>query len=1179
MLPLRDRQNLSSSAAPCRTPTQNDRIIEMTNPEPAHRDAPTGQQDIAALERHQRHLLYGGGAFLSAVILLIMLASIFLSIDDYKADQLDDFRKAKLALDSVFIQRDAGYVRSLNFIEYAWQNKSADLISAGEKEVDNFVAHDDQAVMQASSNAVPYLVVGSGIENWPREKISRYLGLAEELSMVSGTSITVRGKRPGTMGYFYDPSGALFAFGRTLDGADLHAAADRTDHAALFSNLAAPNIDFNNLQALKELHQGNTTLPFYGTGLPKVLSSLGTNPSTGQPAIVGSLVAMDGDTPIGAFVIYEPIEPFVDQMRLVSSRDMAVITNDGQVVFGTGAPEKNQSVAAAIKPLLVLQPFEDRIVRYRRAGVFFISQRIPGTSWMLVRGYGWADILQGEKWPFLTTIALAILMLAALWLLLTRQDRSVFAPALALAKRVYQSEELNRTMIETSPIGLCVIGLDNAAPLLQNDAVRGFAIAIPDSDATLYRQVLREYAHATEALSGRPDAREFELALPSHDGDSDRHLLIAAMPIIYQNRAALFCAFRDVTARREIQENLRKAREDSEQAKLAAESASRAKTAFVATMSHEIRTPLNGILGHLELLGRSKLDPSQHERLERIRFSADTLLSIISDVLDFSRIEAGQLDIDPVSFEIRPLIEQVALLYAPAAEHKGLKLYYGIDADLAEAYIADVHRIRQVLNNLISNAVKFTESGRVILRARSVSPSGSEIARLRFEVIDSGIGMTEEQRGQIFQPFSQADASISRRFGGSGLGLTLCQQISELMGGSIDVQSTQGVGSVFAFELPVAVDELHRVVDPHPLAKRRVVFLSAAAEWRTEITALLTHWGARLQVATKPSEVDAEWLKQADALVIFGKQRPWDEEEERRLVDSAKRVVLATADGPLLPEVHGSMSFISCYSSEAILTSILGETVGAIRPLFEEASPETAERDSQHRSVILLVDDNPVNRELIQQQLETLGYTVDTAEDGVAALHLWRDGRYSAVLTDINMPNMNGYELAKELRGRGVKMPVLAVTATALASEKIQCKRAGITDLLLKPLSLETLGEALLQHLPSTSHSDIPATSAPWKSKYPEKVCRVFVESGTRDLNAILLATQEHDEEGLLARIHSLKGALLMLGEKNVADLCVALEKLIESEGIEAAASSLEKLESEMRELLQRYAEACGMHS
>jgi two-component system, NarL family, capsular synthesis sensor histidine kinase RcsC len=276
---------------------------------------------------------------------------------------------------------------------------------------------------------------------------------------------------------------------------------------------------------------------------------------------------------------------------------------------------------------------------------------------------------------------------------------------------------------------------------------------------------------------------------------------------------------------------------------------------------------------------------------------------------------------------------------------------------------------------------------------------------------------------------------------------------------------------------------------------------------------------------------------------------------------------------PSAKRIHTSS--ISCYSSEALLISILGDAVSA-NPALDLMLSEPSKQGPQLGGVILLVDDNPVNRELIQQQLETLGCTVDAAEDGVAALHMWRDGRYKAVLTDINMPNMNGYELAKELRRRGFKMPILAVTATALASEKMHCKRAGITDLLLKPLSLETLQDALVQHLSHTSPPDVAKVDAPWKSKFPEKVCRVFVESGTRDLEAILLAMKEHDEEGLLARIHSLKGALLMLGEKSVADQCVALEKLIELEGIEEAASDLEAFKSEMRHLLQRYAEACG---
>ncbi|WP_158543223.1 response regulator [Dyella psychrodurans] len=1141
--------------------------------EPVYTHTPTGQQDIAELERHQQRLLYGGGAVLSLLILLVLLAWILLSINDYKSDQLDDFRKAKLALDSAFIQRDTGYIRTLNMIEYVWRNRSAELVAKGQADYQSFAAHDDQAVVQASHEAMPWLVLGSALNAWPQDKVERYLGLVHELSVISGISITERAKEPGTLGYFYDPSEALFAFGSGLNGPQLHAAAEQTDRAALFSKLKAPNIDFDNLQALRDLRQGNPTLPFYGVGMPQVLSSYGKNPSNGQPSIIGSLVAMDGDTPIGAIVIYEPLERFISQLRKAAQNDFTVIAEDGQVVLSTRPPADSREVAVAFKPWLGIRRAENTAVRYRSNGRFFIAERVSGTQWTLVRSYTWMDILRNESLSMLTACIIAVVLLIALWMLLIRQDRSVFAPALARAKRVYQSELLNRTMIETSPVGLCVIAKDSAAPLLQNDLVRGYAVKIPDPDTTFYRQLLQDYAEAEHPLDGRPEAREFGYTLASGNGEGRRHLLVAALPIIYQDQQALFCVLRDVTARTELEENLRRARQDSESARQAAESASRAKSSFVAMMSHEIRTPLNGILGHLELLSRSQLEPSQHERLDRIRLSADTLLAIISDVLDFSRIEAGQLDIDPIRFELRPLMEQTALLYAPVAQRKGLRLYYGVEAGLAPAYVADAHRIRQVLNNLVSNAVKFTESGRIVLRVRRAVEASGETMRLRFEIIDSGIGMTDEQCQQIFQPFSQADASISRRFGGSGLGLTLCQQISELMGGHIEVQSTPAVGSVFSFEVPVIEDVSAPPADLRPLAKRKIALLSAAAEWRTEVETLLSGWGAKVVVAAQPSELDLDGVANADALVIFGAWRAWSDDDEKALIDRAGRVVRATTDGPLLPELRDGSWYISCYSSAALQAAIL-----------EAHSDHVAERETvaqgpqkahavEQRARVLLVDDNPVNRELIQQQLETLGYVVDAAEDGTVALRLWQDGRYGVVLTDINMPHMNGYELTQELRQRGASVPILAITATALASEKARCKDAGIDDLLLKPLSLERLEEALTRHLASVAQPVLAPVKPAWAAKFPEKVCRVFVESGTRDLQAILDAAHVNDEETMLARLHSLKGALLMLGEQDIAAQSATMEKVVDASGIDAASGMLRDFEVQMRMLLQRYSE------
>ncbi len=210
-------------------------------------------------------------------------------------------------------------------------------------------------------------------------------------------------------------------------------------------------------------------------------------------------------------------------------------------------------------------------------------------------------------------------------------------------------------------------------------------------------------------------------------------------------------------------------------------------------------------------------------------------------------------------------------------------------------------------------------------------------------------------------------------------------------------------------------------------------------------------------------------------MVLFGIAQAWTDDDERTLIDRARRVVRATSDGPLLPELRDGVSYISCYSSATLLAAILeAEPVELLRhPAF--AADELEKDEIKHSGSVLLVDDNPVNRELIQQQLETLGYAVDAAEDGVAALRLWQEGRYEVVLTDINMPNMNGYELTQQLRGRGAKLPILAVTATALASEKVRCKQAGINELLLKPLSLERLDEAMSRHLASGPKAATPS--------------------------------------------------------------------------------------------------------
>ncbi|WP_201312556.1 hybrid sensor histidine kinase/response regulator [Dyella sp. EPa41] len=661
---------------------------------------------------------------------------------------------------------------------------------------------------------------------------------------------------------------------------------------------------------------------------------------------------------------------------------------------------------------------------------------------------------------------------------------------------------------------------------------------------------------------------------------------MATVPYVYRERRALLCVVRDGTAQTEAEEYLRQTRHEAEQARLSAEAANRAKSSFVSMMSHEIRTPLNGVLGHLELLSHSTLDTAQREHLGRIRQSAELLLTIVSDVLDFSKIEAGQLAIDPVPFALRPLIEQTALLYAPLALRKGLRLYFGIDPALEPSYVADANRIRQILNNLVSNAVKFTESGRILLRASRLAGGEGEPDMLRFEVIDSGIGMSDEEVSRLFEPFTQIDASISRRFGGTGLGLALCHQLGKLLGGRISVQSTPAVGSIFALDIPAVRSTEAQPDTRHLLRGYRIALLSGMAKWRQEVSALLGGWGADVLTVGLPSELDKHWVRDAHALVIFGEQQSWSDEDEYALLACARRVIRAYMDGPLLPHRVDGAWLISCYSSEALRAAIVREDAdepmagdapslpaAAAPATGDESAPSPVADDGQPaRGRVLLVDDNPVNRELIQQQLEALGYATATAEDGEAALELWTNGDFDIVLTDISMPRMNGYQLARALRDRGVTLPILAVTAAALTSERSRCREAGITDLLLKPISLGQLEAAMNRHVPRQPEPAADATSPPQAWPVSPKVREIFVRSGTHDLETILDAVNRDDETMLMDRLHSLKGALLVLGEVSLAEACATLQAEVDDAGLHATRDAVAVLEQRLRDTIARYA-------
>ncbi len=1098
------------------------------------------------LRRLRRRLLFGGGALITALVLLTTIVSSIADVEEFHARERQSFLEARSALDYFLYQRDRAYAASINGNDVLWRDQRPALTAVGTLLAERFHAQGEEVVVKAEGRtAVPWLVLGARDNPLPPEELKAYLGMIDIYSAYTADSITSQ-DTPGPVAMFaYEPQGRLLAVSNVRDEAQLLQTLGVATRQQAFARLLRDEPEVRKLPPRPG--------PIRSASREgRLFSRYATNPLTGQPSLVGVVTMAEGTTPYFRRVVFESVDNIRTRLEAREEGRYLVLSAKHEVVLSTGGLSSQEQD-------LLLQTLPARIgtkpSRQYAQGRFILSCSLPGVDWTLNHVYDWTDIWTAQG-PYLLARSLsALLIIGLLWWLLLRIDRRVFKPALADASRVYESEALSRAIIGTAPIGLALLARDSGSPLLQNEAARQLVGEGADIGATaiapLYARLaeLGHSSHAGEAL---------ELQWSPEEEGSDTQLQISMALATYHDQAVWVCALRDVTAQVELEDTLRRAREDAEAARQAAEAATRAKSAFVATMSHEIRTPLNGVLGHLELLTRSPLQPGQRERLDRIRFSADALMRIISDVLDFSKIEAGQLDVEPAPFTLRPLIEGVALLYAPDAMRKGVRLFFAVEAPLGQDCIGDAHRIRQILNNLVSNAVKFTESGRIILRAELQDADG-KVAQLRVQVIDSGIGMSPQQAEQLFQPFQQADASVSRRYGGSGLGLALCQQLAQAMGGQVAVESTEGVGSSFSLSLPVRVQPAASA-QAQPLRGQHITVLSSTPEWRNEIGRMLAEWGAEPQLLAAP-QADAS----GDVLLVVGDHRPWGPDEEKQLAVSHRRVVFAHAQGPLTPEVRGDRTEVTCYASDALLAAIGTDQhrPSSVLPVEQAPVPRSRRR-------VLLVEDNAVNRELIQQQLEELGYDVDAAEDGAAALALWRNDTYLAVLTDINMPVMDGYALARELRQRGQSLPILAITATALASERERCLAAGIDDLLLKPLNLDRL-EAGLGKVRSSIAGPVeptPVTASP--RTVPVAIRRLFVETGDKDLLAIVTARAANDTQRLLDRVHAFKGVLQMLGEADLGERCGEVELALR-EGQIVPESQLDALQAALQARLDDY--------
>ncbi|MGI9302497.1 MAG: ATP-binding protein [Gammaproteobacteria bacterium] len=631
-----------------------------------------------------------------------------------------------------------------------------------------------------------------------------------------------------------------------------------------------------------------------------------------------------------------------------------------------------------------------------------------------------------------------------------------------------------------------------------------------------------------------------------------------------------------------------------EKARDAAEQAARTKATFLAAMSHEIRTPMNGVVGMIDLLGQTHMDDEQREMLTTIKESAFSLLNIIDDILDFSKIEAGKLDLEYIPISVQDLLEGVAETLAPGATKKGLDLISFVDPEIPARVLGEQVRLRQILFNLAGNAIKFTEPGRkVVIRADRISGDGAAV-KVRYQVADEGIGISPDKLETLFEPFSQAESSTMRRFGGTGLGLTICRSLTEMMGGDIEVVSEPGAGSTFAISLA------HDIVEPaegqddvsRSLDGVRVLVVMQDQERREFIKRYLEFWRAEVAMIGDIHKIKQLALKAAAAgrpihVVIQGTE--WGNVEREAVRNSVH-------DEPGLPTVRfvvlqgertrpNRTDITDAYTIEATplrrsaVLQAVAVAVGRASPeqRYEEdelqlqATQAPSNDEAEERGELILVaEDNPVNQDVFRRQLTMLGYAAEIVADGRQALAAWQAKTYALLLTDCHMPEMDGYELTAAIRKAehmsGRRTPIIAVTANALQGEGERCLEVGMDDYLAKPAELTRLKQALTKWMPAKAKRDQAAESKrlPPGEKVAEDMpidlstlrdfvgddqaihrdlLAEFAQSTSRYVVDLHNAATAGEARGIVSAAHALKSPARTLGARELADLAQRLEQ------------------------------------
>ncbi|RQZ58819.1 sensor histidine kinase [Burkholderia cepacia] len=973
------------------------------------------------VRRQQQWLLYGSGVAITVFVLVCAALVAQLDLQESVARDRSEFllRKADLLAEMEVVRAlQNRYVENLELMARHLPTAPSDALK-------RFA--DDRGRLAVLGHTGRVAVAAFAADPSPRPGGAYAPFLAAFLEPVEKTGVMPPRQPgdPGMGGYLIDPDGDfVIVAGYPLVKATLALPAG-FDVKALIRQLQPP-AEYVSAAA--------------APGNRQIFLDRRQDPLLGRSVLRFAQAVRDSQgKPVAWFVVVA--RPEIDDILRASSsgHDYALVDSHTNVLTG-------QQVA----PALTARALDyaraaggERAAAHRVGTSIVIGDRMPGFREVLTATYSWRGLFDDVAVRLGIATGLALLAIGTVWFAIVMFDRRALRPANRRAIRLIESEALNRTLIRTAPAGIMLLALANGDTMARNEAAQAYGGT--GMAPSLGKRIWQAYR---DSIAGgrKPRVVTHELSVDRADGGA-AYLAAHIVRTRYRGVDVLLCTLTDITARKQAEDKLREARE-------AADDANKAKSTFLATMSHEIRTPLNAIVGNLELMARAALPSTEQRRLQTVMSSSDALLRVINDVLDLSKAESNQMVLEAVPFDLRAVLLDVAAIFRPLAEAKRLVLECRVAPGLADGYVGDPTRLRQIVSNLVSNAIKFTEHGSVTIDALPAVASGRQHG-VEISVRDTGIGIPAEALPALFDVYVQTDPSIYRRFGGTGLGLPLCGRLARLMSGALTVDSQPGAGTTFTASLPLA---------------------RAPSGWRVAFD-------------DEPAAAPA-WPTRPDGGV----------------------------------------------------------------PLR-----------------VLVAEDHPASRVLLRDQLDALSYDATIVTNGVEAMRAYFSQSFDVVLTDLGMPELDGFALANFLREQGATVPVIAMTAHATEEDRRRCAQVGVAEVVLKPLSIDALDAVLRRHggrgamaLHAVDRDDRQV------SLMTEEMREQLRAATLRSLATIDAALLRGDDDCLKGELHSMRGGFALAGDADASDACARGERALAAGGVDALKPEWPAMRVEVEAALSR---------